>query len=206
MKKIIQMIQVWISKLFKKTVSPIDEITLQLGEKKQTLQKIKNSYYIYKGKFKFFTKELEEANRQLDRLMASAKKCKEEEDEVLLKRCFEESKILKARIKNLEKNVELSKKMCDETYKQKNELESIVSKLTSDLDSLKMQNQFAKDVDKFIKVTETSFSDNDTVKEATKEIEVNFYSSEKKIEDYEDSKIDSIHSDDDFEEFKCSIS
>ena len=205
MKKIIKIFQTLISKLFKKTVSPIDEINLQLNEKKQTLRKIKDSYYTYQGKQKFFEKELEEAKEKLEKLMQSAKKCKEKGDDVLLKRCFEESKTLKMRISNLEKNMELAKKMCDETYKQMHELESNVSKLTSNLDNLKMQNQFAKDVDKFIKVTETSFGDNDTVIEATKEIEVSFYSSEKKMEDYEDSKIDLLDPDDEFEEFKCSI-
>jgi len=202
MKKLVKWFKIMARKLFKKTVSNIDILENNFAEISKKKEKITEILYSYRGKVKYFEDTIEEINKQIKKLVKGAKICLEKDDDILLARCKTEIDTLKEKKTYLNKNLTLSKTLCEKAYVQKNLADSKLSELESKMDSLKMKSDFKKEVEDFSTIIDgdlgVDFAD------IEKDIEIDFNSSEMKLDDITADNFDvkDIIKSNDLEDFK----
>lgn len=181
MKKLSMWAKIMSERFMKGTTTNIERLTASLKDIKNQLEEIKKVSYEYKGKVKYYAEEIEKCDTKTNELKEAAKKCIEKGNDILLGRCKKEIDLLKVKKLNLEKTLEMTKKLSEQSYKQKNIAENKISDIEAKIEELKLKDSFKKEVDNFAKISGLSISSD--FEEMEKEIELDFNISEVKAED-----------------------
>lgn len=205
MKKVLKWIKIQMNKVFKKTVSNIELLEFNLKEMKVNQCKIVEALYSYKGKVKYFQDTITEIENKISEIITGAKIVLKKGDDILLARCKAEIDILEDKKVRLVKSLELSNKLYEKAYIQKNMVSIKVSEIESRVDFLKMKSDFKKEVEEFSSVMNGEFGIN--MGEIEKDINIEFNASELKLADIEAEgfNINDILKNKDLEEFKISL-
>ena len=112
------------------------------------------------------------------------------------------SKKEKQRVENLEKIIKASKKLVEETKNKIKIYENRIKKLTSNMEILKLKNEFSQNVKDFNRVNKKLKMKD--VKDITNEIEEEFFSSKLMLKDLKKEEVDieSYIEEDNTEEYK----
>lgn len=154
---------------------PVDNIT-QLEEmmrkQEKVLEETQQKYYNSKGKEDYYSKEIENNEKLLKDTISSAKKAKENNDEVKLKKLYEIKTMTESKIKMYKECLEKQKEITIKLNKFVSNIERKVSKAKCDIELLKTKDEFTKSVEDF-KTIETGVDDIN-MEDITKDIDINF--------------------------------
>lgn len=154
---------------------PIDNIT-QLEEMMKRQQKVleetQQKYYNSKGKEEYYETEIDKNEKLLKDTISSAKKAKEDNDEVRLKKLYEIKTMTESKIKMYEECLEKQKEITVKLNKFVTNIERKVSKAKCDIELLKTKDEFTKSVEDF-KSVQTGVDDIN-MEDITKDIDINF--------------------------------
>lgn len=203
----------WLKTLFrkleKKTVSNVERLELEIDKMKNCLKNIEESYYKSKGKEKSLLDRLEELNQYKKELKEGAKKVIENADDSMLLRIKKELEVQEVSIQDISKNIDICKNITEKLYQQKNILSSEFSTAKTKLESLKMKNEFSKDVKQLSDIIGSDLITSE-FEEISREVDVEFNSNEFRLEDIENNRevkdiIKDIVKNEDLERFKEQI-
>lgn len=163
---------------------PIDNIT-QLEEmiekQNKVLNETKQKYYNSKGKEDYYSNEIKNNKKLLDDTMKSAKKAKDNDDEMKLKKLYEIKTLTESKIKMYE---ECLKKQKDITVKLNTlvtNAERKCTKLKCNIELLKTKDEFTKSVEDF-KTIQVGNEDIN-IDDITKDIDIKFNAKTYEFED-----------------------
>lgn len=189
-------------KLFgKKTIEdlmPIDNITQleeMMSKQQKVLEETQQKYYNSKGKEDYYETEIKRNKKLLKDTMSSAKKAKDKNDEVKLKKLYEIKTLTETKIKTYEECLEKQKEITNQLNTLVTNAERKVTKIKCDIELLKTKEDFSKSVEDF-KSIQTGVDDIN-IDDITKDIEINF-----NAKSYEFNDMDVVDIEDDgFDDF-----
>lgn len=161
MGKIFKMIGNWIRMAFNKvdgSISKTAKLELELDKMRETLADLENSYDEANGKLITAEKELKVANERKESLINLGRQMVQGEyTDENLKKLQDKVKKENLTIQNLTSHVEMSKTIITKLDSQIKNLESKIEDYTSKTDSIKIKDEFSKDVKKISKVMNSEF-------------------------------------------------
>lgn len=200
----LERIKVFFNKKFEKIfdVTKIEEIENQKNKMEKVLIEAKEELYKQEGKLYAKKQELKNSNKNIERLLKVCKKYESQKLENKVKEGYNLYKEEKQRIENLEKIIKASKKLVEETKNKIKIYENRIKKLTSNMEILKLKNEFSQNVKDFNRVNKKLKMKD--VKDITNEIEEEFFSSKLMLKDLkkEEVSIESYIEEDNTEEYK----
>lgn len=162
----------------KKTIEefmPIDNITQleeMMNKQKKVLEDTQQKYYNSKGKEDYYSKEIDNNKNLLENTILSAKRAKENNDEVKLKKLYEIKTLTESKIKMYEECLEKQKEITIKLNQFVTNIERKVSKAKCDIELLKTKDEFTKSVEDF-KSVQTGVDDIN-MEDITKDIDISF--------------------------------
>lgn len=200
----LERIKVFFNKKFEKIfdVTKIEEIENQKNKMEKVLIEAKEELYKQEGKLYAKKQELKNSNKNIERLLKVCKKYESQKLENKVKEGYNLYKEEKQRIENLEKIIKASKKLVEETKNKIKIYENRIKKLTSNMEILKLKNEFSQNVKDFNRVNKKLKMKD--VKDITNEIEEEFFSSKLMLKDLKKEEVDieSYIEEDNTEEYK----
>lgn len=200
----LERIKVFFNKKFEKIfdVTKIEEIENQKNKMEKVLIEAKEELYKQEGKLYAKKQELKNSNKNIERLLRVCKKYESQKLENKVKEGYNLYKEEKQRVENLEKIIKASKKLVEETKNKIKIYENRIKKLTSNMEILKLKNEFSQNVKDFNRVNKKLKMKD--VKDITNEIEEEFFSSKLMLKDLKKEEIDieSYIEEDNTEEYK----
>lgn len=154
---------------------PVDNITQleeMMNKQKKVLEETQQKYYNSKGKEEYYEAEIKKNEELLENTITSAKKSKENNDEVSLKKLYEIKTLTESKIKMYKECLEKQKEISIKLNKFVSNIERKVSKARCDIELLKTKDEFAKSVEDF-KSVQTGVDDIN-MEDITKDIDINF--------------------------------
>ena len=200
----LERIKIFFNKKFEKIfdVTKIEEIENQKNKMEKVLIEAKEELYKQEGKLYAKKQELKNSNKNIERLLKVCKKYESQKLENKVKEGYNLYKEEKQRIENLEKIIKASKKLVEETKNKIKIYENRIKKLTSNMEILKLKNEFSQNVKDFNRVNKKLKMKD--VKDITNEIEEEFFSSKLMLKDLKKEEVDieSYIEEDNTEEYK----
>ena len=200
----LERIKVFFNKKFEKIfdVTKIEEIENQKNKMEKVLMEAKEELYKQEGKLCAKKQELKNSNKNIERLLKVCKKYESQKLENKVKEGYNLYKEEKQRIENLKKIIKASKKLVEETKNKIKIYENRIKKLTSNMEILKLKNEFSQNVKDFNRVNKKLKMKD--VKDITNEIEEEFFSSKLMLKDLKKEEVDieSYIEEDNTEEYK----
>ena len=186
----LERIKVFFNKKFEKIfdVTKIEEIENQKNKMEKVLIEAKEELYKQEGKLYAKKQELKNSNKNIERLLKVCKKYESQKLENKVKEGYNLYKEEKQRIENLEKIIKASKKLVEETKNKIKIYENRIKKLTSNMEILKLKNEFSQNVKDFNRVNKKLKMKD--VKDITNEIEEEFFSSKLMLKDLKKEEVD----------------
>lgn len=202
--KLFELIKIKFTKVVESRVSDFDKLKFQIEKLEDSKNEIEDSYFKSKGKVKYYNDLKIKIDSKIDELLRSAKKVVD--DDSLLIRFKKEIDRLRNQKEIIENQINLTTKISQKLYEQKNILLSNLSDMKSKYDELKTKSEFSKDVDLFMEnMTTGNEYTNLDMSDVKKEIEITYNSKNIKLDemtkDIDDISID-LNKVDDFEDFK----
>ena len=207
MRKIFKMIGNWIRMAFNKvdgSISKTAKLELELDKMRETLADLENSYDEANGKLITAEKELKVANERKESLINLGKQMVQGEyTDENLKKLQDKVKKENVTIQNLTSHVEMSKTIITKLDSQIKDLESKIDDYTSKTDSIKMKDEFSKDVKKISKVMNSEFKSefDDIAKDIENEYNASTFKADR-METKGKDEIEDMLSGNDFDSFK----
>lgn len=200
----LERIKIFFNKKFEKIfdVTKIEEIENQKNKMEKVLIEAKEELYKQEGKLYAKKQELKNSNKNIERLLKVCKKYESQKLENKVKEGYNLYKEEKQRVENLEKIIKASKKLVEETKNKIKIYENRIKKLTSNMEILKLKNEFSQNVKDFNRVNKKLKMKD--VKDITNEIEEEFFSSKLMLKDLKKEEVDieSYIEEDNTEEYK----
>ena len=207
MRKIFKMIGNWIRMAFNKvdgSISKTAKLELELDKMRETLADLENSYDEANGKLITAEKQLKVANERKESLINLGKQMVQGEyTDENLKKLQDKVKKENVTIQNLTSHVEMSKTIITKLDSQIKDLESKIDDYTSKTDSIKMKDEFSKDVKKISKVMNSEFKSefDDIAKDIENEYNASTFKADR-METKGKDEIEDMLSGNDFDSFK----
>lgn len=207
MRKIFKMIGNWIRMAFNKvdgSISKTAKLELELDKMRETLADLENSYDEANGKLITAEKELKVANERKESLINLGRQMVQGEyTDENLKKLQDKVKKENLTIQNLTSHVEMSKTIITKLDSQIKDLESKIEDYTSKTDSIKMKDEFSKDVKKISKVMNSEFKSefDDIAKDIENEYNASTFKADR-METKGKDEIEDMLSGNDFDSFK----
>lgn len=207
MRKIFKMIGNWIRMAFNKvdgSISKTAKLELELDKMRETLADLENSYNEANGKLITAEKELKVANERKESLINLGRQMVQGEyTDENLKKLQDKVKKENLTIQNLTSHVEMSKTIITKLDSQIKDLESKIEDYTSKTDSIKMKDEFSKDVKKISKVMNSEFKSefDDIAKDIENEYNASTFKADR-METKGKDEIEDMLSGNDFDSFK----
>ena len=200
----LERIKVFFNKKFEKIfdVTKIEEIENQKNKMEKVLMEAKEELYKQEGKLCAKKQELKNSNKNIEKLLKVCKKYESQKLENKVKEGYNLYKKEKQRVENLEKIIKDKKKLVEETKNKIKIYENRIKKLTSNMEILKLKNEFSQNVKDFNRVNKKLKMKD--VKDITNEIEEEFFSSKLMLKDLKKEEVDieSYIEEDNTEEYK----
>lgn len=207
MGKIFKMIGNWVRIAFNKvdgSISKTAKLELELDKMRETLADLENSYDEVNGKLITAEKELKVAKERKESLINLGKQMVQgEHTDENLKKLQDKVKKENLTIQNLTSHVEMSKNIITKLDLQIKDLESKIDDYTSKTDSIKMKDEFSKDVKKISKVMNSEFKSefDDIAKDIENEYNASTFKADR-METKGKDEIEDMLSGNDFDSFK----